>query len=131
MSTILGSNGKPLEDEVKKDGPNGADKSEVQDVRTVPTGVLLFNLCLCSNGMQMNRMTLDEMTRIMKEQKVIADPPEVAYLKEALQHQLMARNVMVGELNYRFRDLDKKRLEEIQLEVVDRSDSPPAHKETV
>lgn len=119
MSSILGANGKPVA-EPEKDSPstsNNREKSETRDVRTVPTGVLIFNLCLCANGLQLNRMTLDQVQMQMQQQKVIIDPPEVQQLKAILEHQYMARDVMVGELNFRFKDLDERRLAALGLTV--------------
>ena len=126
MSTILGADGKPAAEPETPPKPesNGRDRSEVQDVRTVETGVLVFNLCLCANGMQMNKMMLEQISAEMKQQKIIVDPPQVQQLKAVLEHQTMARNVMVGELNYRFREIDEARKANLSTEVVDRSDPP-------
>jgi hypothetical protein len=126
MSTILGSDGKPAVEPEQTARPeaNGRDKSETRDVRTVPTGVLFFNLCLCANGGQMNKMMLEQMQHQMQQQKIIVDPPEVQHLKAILEHQMMARDVMVGELNYRFRDVDERRLAGIKMEVVDKTGAP-------
>jgi len=126
MSTILGSDGKPTEptEPTSRPDSNGREKSETRDVRTVPTGVLFFNLCLCANGLQLNKMTLEQVTMQMTQQKIIIDPPEVQQLRAVLEHQYMARDVMVGELNFRFRDMDERRLAALDMEVVDRTQSP-------
>ena len=122
MSTILGADGKPTtEPEAERPATNGHDKSETRDVRTVPTGVLIFNLCLCANGLQMNKMMLEQVTAEMRQQKIIVDPPQVQQLKAVLEHQYMARDVMVGEINFRFRELDAQRVSKLEMEVVDRT----------
>jgi len=124
MSTILGSDGRPATDPTEPAPPTNGhnktpDKSEVQDVRTVPTGVLFYNLVLCGNGMQTNKMILDQIQHEMAQQKVIIDPPQVQQLKEVLAHQLNARNVMVGELNFRFADIDARRIANLGIEAQD------------
>jgi len=130
MSTILGSDGNPAVEPAKPEA-NGRDKSETRDVRTVPTGVLFFNLCLCANGGQMNKMMLEQMQHQMQQQKVIIDPPEVQHLKAILEHQMMARDVMVGELNYRFKEVDERRLAGLKMEIVDHTAAPPVSGEPV
>jgi hypothetical protein len=122
MSTILGADGKPPERQEQHAGANGHDKTETQDVRTVPMGVLIYNLTLCAGGTQMNKMMLQQMQMQMQQQKIIIDPPEVQHLKAILEHQTMARNVMVGEINFRFKDSDARRIAECGLEVIDRTE---------
>ena len=119
MSTILGANGQPAASSTPEAEPATPmrDQSETRDVRTVPTGVLCFNLCLCANGLQLNRMTLEQIGLQMQQQKMIVDPPEVHHLKAIMEHQTMARDVMVGELNHRFRAVDAARLAEIAAET--------------
>lgn len=133
MSTILGADGKPAAEPEPENRPstNGHDKSETRDVRTVPTGVLVYNLCLCAGGSQINKMTLEQMQMQMKVQKIIIDPPEVQHLRAVLEHQMMARDVMVGELNFRFKEIDEKRIASLDMQVVDRTDNPPVTKEPV
>ena len=132
MSTILGADGKPTEPETEaRPEANGKDRSETRDVRTVPMGVLMYNLMLCANGYQMNKMMLEQMSMQMRQQKIIIDPPEVQHLKAILEHQHMARDVMVGEINFRFKEIDERRIAGLDMQVVDRTDSPPIAKEPV
>jgi len=84
-------------------------------------GVLLYNLILCGSGMQTNQMILGQIQHDMEMQKMVIDPPQVAQLREVLAHQLNARNVMVGEINTRFADVDARRIANLDLVVEDRT----------
>jgi hypothetical protein len=125
MSTILGADEKPTEpteaEQPARPESNGRDKSETRDVRTVPMGVLMYNLMLCANGLQMNKMMLEQLSMEMKMKKIIIDPPEVQQLKAILEHQHMARDVMVGEINFRFKEIDERRIATMDMQVVDRT----------
>jgi len=129
MSTlILGADGKPATEEgsakpeeTTRPGSNGKDKTENRDVRTVPMGVLLYNFNLCVVDMHINKLTLGQMMQMMHQQKMVTEPPEIVHIKAAIEHQTMFRDVMVGELNARFKDVDERRLACLNIDVEDRT----------
>lgn len=127
MSTILGADGKPVvEPETAKPVSNGQSKerSEVRDVRTVPTGVVVYNLMLTCFKLEMNKMTHDQMMHLMQQQKMIVDPPEVVHIRAAIENLSMARDVMMADLNARFKDIDEAHAVNLKAIVEDRI--PPA-----
>jgi len=130
MSNITDANGKPLESTPPKPqtaAGNGKSTGEM-DVRTIPTGTLIWNLFLRAwdeKGMGMGMMQLEQ---LKAQQAMVADPPQLAELREQLKLAEHERFVLANELNVRFRDVDKARVDELGLELIDRTLGEPDEK---
>lgn len=114
MSTLVDQNEKPI-----TNGQNGQSHGpETADVRTVPTGTLIYNLI---------RFTIDEiglegmvghMLEAKEHHKMVADPPQLERAKEKLAQMQEARYIAAREINERLKDVDKARLDSLGIKVV-------------
>jgi len=113
MSAILGANGQPAE--LATDAPrmSTTEVRETRDVRVVTSGILHLNLSMTIHRLNMHHMMLQQVEEQMKQQKVIIDPPEVQHLRALIENDLMARDVMVREIDHRERHVDAARLAEV------------------
>lgn len=77
------------------------------DVRRASTGLLLYNLILCTNSLQQNTAVLMQMREAWKQQGLVGSPPQLAQLEHTVAEQTRARDIMVRNLEDRFRGVDE------------------------
>lgn len=80
------------------------------DIRTVPSGTLIYNLIRCTAeelGIE-GMLHHHEMTK--HQNKMIVDPPEVLRAKEMLTAMQNARYKLANEVNIRFQSADAMRI---------------------
>lgn len=126
--SLTDKNGRPIKSEEKaeeksstKNGESSAEK--MQDVRTVPRGLLIYNLMVCTVDLKMSSAGLEQMEAMMKMQKRVVDPPELTAIREHIQRMEIFRNVIVTDLNERFADADAAYIAKMGLEVEDRTEA--------
>lgn len=123
MGLIEDKNGKPLSDDKEQSGDdngksNGARASGgVMDVRTVPTGTLIYNLCLVTNREDGAFAMLQQLEQMKVTQKVVGDPPQLVAMHAEYQLLQEARYGMAAELNFRFKAMDIHRAKTLGVEI--------------
>jgi len=104
--TLTDKNGKPLNGAERKPPKNGQSGDSVVDVRTVPTGTLIYNLVLTGSKELGARAMIQQLEMMKVQQKMVAEPPELAAMRAEHANLENARYVMAAELNARFKDFD-------------------------
>lgn len=105
MGLIEDANGNPLSEEEKP--VNGAKMQPKQvDIRTVPTGTLMYNLILVATKEQGAAAMIQQLEMMKAQQKMVQDPRELTAMYAELQNLEQSRYVMAQELNARFKDFD-------------------------
>jgi ABC-type tungstate transport system substrate-binding protein len=87
--------------------PLGQPPEGLADVRTVSTGLLLYNLMLCTATLQHNQALLTQARMSLKAQRLVGMPPQLAQLEATVREQMRMRDVMVKNLEERFAGLDE------------------------
>lgn len=116
MGLIEDANGNKLSEPSNVDGPsNGANGKStgdgpgggaVTDIRTVPTGTLIYNLVLIAGKEQGAYAYIQQLEHAKTQQKILVDPPELTAMYNEFKHLEQGRYVMAQELNARFKDMD-------------------------
>jgi hypothetical protein len=115
MSTILDQNQRPIQS-----SENGQNKeSSKVDVRTIPTGTLIYNLIRYTGEEIGIANTIHQIEAIKEQQKMVNDPPQLAAMRDHEKHVQAWRYLISVELNERFADIDNARLAGLSLSVVD------------
>ena len=130
MSNIVDPNNRPIETEDKaeaeapateeKKGSNGESNQGVADIRAIPIGTLIYNLGLAILDERATGMAVQQMNQMKQEQKLVVDPPPLMMAKAHLEESEKRRFAFANEINIRFRDSDKRRIDESDLEVVNK-----------
>lgn len=122
MSKLVDENNRPLQKEEKPAASknNGKSNSSVMDIRAVPTGTLIYNLILTTFDERAAGMVIGQMEQMKEVQKMVTDPPPLLMARAQLAQQEERRFAMASELNIRFLALDKQRIAECELEVLDK-----------
>jgi hypothetical protein len=94
-------------------------QTEAVDVRRIPTGTLVWNLFLSAQAEQGLAGAIRQFQEIKKQQKMVADPPQLAQMIEHFKIAEHERYTIAKEINARFRDLDMRRCETLGLELFD------------
>ena len=117
MSRIVNQSGRPMEKELeKKEAPkNGANKQEhgMLDIRTVPTGTLIYNLILATQDERGAGMAIHQMEMMKAQQKMVADPPQLENAKAAFVNHEQRRFALANEINIRFKASDESRVADL------------------
>lgn len=101
---------------------NGAAKKGIMDVRTVPTGQLIFNLIRAA-GEEIGVGNAIQQVKAMKEQqKMVADPPQLEAMMNHLATMERYRYIIANEINERFKGIDQQRITELGIVITE----PPA-----
>lgn len=111
MSMITDENGKKIDAEPEaKPGSNGQSHGpEVQDVRGLPTGTLIYNLIRVTGEEVGIEGFIHQMEAAKEAKKMIVDPPQLARAKEVYTAMCQRRFIFANELNQRFKDIDEAR----------------------
>lgn len=117
MGLISDENGKPMTteteekaEETARPGSNGQSHGpEVQDVRGLPTGTLLYNLIRVVGEEVGIEGFIHQMEEAKKAKKMVGDPPQLARAKEVYTAMCQRRFIFANELNERFKDIDAAR----------------------
>lgn len=118
---ITDENGNPLKsdqsEETQPDGEDRVGKISEQDVRTIPTGTLIYNLGKIAGREDGCMGRIEELEMIKAHQKMVQDPEELAMLKHHLPLLEHTRYVIASELNIRFKALDDALAKERGIEI--------------
>jgi hypothetical protein len=116
MGLIEDANGNKMSEPSNVDGPsNGANgKStgdgpgggQTTDIRTVPTGTLIYNLLLVGGKEQGAYAYIQQLEHAKTQQKLVVDPPELQAMYAEFKNLEQARYTMAQELNVRFKEFD-------------------------
>lgn len=120
--SLTDEHGRPLTKE-DDDKPNGKSKGGIRreqvDVRSIPTGTLLWNLYLASNAEQMLIGQIHQLQVLKQMQKMVNDPPQMQQLVADYQNTERERYTIAREVNARFRDMDLSRCARLNIELYD------------
>lgn len=100
------------------------------DVRTLPTGTLMFNLIKYSAEEIGLENTLHMMKQKKEELKMVEDPPQMARVAEVLQHIGGIRYVLAMEMNARFAEMDAAYCARVGVELAKTPDIEPVAEST-
>jgi len=129
MTLITDENGKKHDSEPEaRPGSNGQSHGpEVQDVRGLPTGTLLYNLIRVVGEEVGIEGFIHQMEAAKEAKKMVGDPPQLARAKEVYSAMCQRRFVFANELNQRFKDIDEARAVACGITIfVPRGDVTPA-----
>ena len=112
---ITDKNGKPID----SDSPSNGKKEEQKavDVRTVPTGTLMYNLCLIASREDGAYAMLQQLEAQKVAQKSVTSSPDLLMMHEHYQALQHTRYGIAAELNFRFRDADLMHAEKLGVEM--------------
>lgn len=125
MGLIEDANGRPMSEEgAPANGSNGSSEESTApvDIRTVPTGTLIYNLVLVAGKEQGAYAMIQQMEALKAEQRIVTDPPRLTAMYVELRNLEEARWVMAKELNIRFRSNDLQLAAKRQLEMYEPGD---------
>lgn len=111
------------ENEKQKNGQSHS--REIQDVRTVPSGTLFYNLAVVTAKEEAMGGMVQHIEMQKQQQKLLVDPPELVFLKSQLEHFMQMRYIIAQELNSRFKDLDEERCTKLGIQVMKTTEEPP------
>lgn len=120
---LLGPDERPVEEPPaeEKNGEDAKRKEGWTDVRFVPTGQLIFNLCMCVGMVESAAAQLTQIDMMLKEQRMVVAPPQIQNVIDKLTAEgdkhLAARNKLVLELDQRFKHADEAYWAENGLEI--------------
>ncbi len=127
---LLDANEKPIQSaQAKEEAKNGHDHDSGKgkaDVRTIPTGTLIYNLIRFTGEEIGMENVVHELEQVKLQQKMVADPPQLAPIRQHLAQLKEFRFVVANEINERFLTVDKMRLAQCGIEVVEPSPSSEA-----
>lgn len=106
-----GSNGKSETTEVA-----GIRKESV-DVRSIPTGTLMWNLYLASNAEHALLSQIRQLQILKEAQKMVEDPPQMQKMIQDFHEAEQGRYTIAKELNARFHDRDMSRCSGLGIEL--------------
>lgn len=107
-----------------KDGEQAkkeAEEKNLQDVRLVPSGTLLMNLCAVMNNIFFMEMNVEQATQAAKAQRAIMDNPMLAAMKEQLATMHRTRIIIVNNLNERHTSSDEAYWSTLTIDETDRT----------
>lgn len=107
---------------------NGEAPRQMQDIRAVPTGTLVFNLIRVSVAELGMGNAIMAFEQEKKQQKMLIDPPPLSAMKEQFKSIEHDRFVMALELNRRFADMDMMRCAKLGIEIIEVGGPTPASK---
>lgn len=109
---LVDKNNNPLNEQ------NGQNQEPAKrDARTLPTGTLIYNLIRFAGEEIGIENMIHQLEAIKQERKMVADPPQMAALKEHYKSLTQARFIVANEINERFESVDKARWAELGIEV--------------
>jgi|SRR5690606_35790790 len=120
MSTILDKNARPISSEQQ----NGHSRQGTMDVRTIPTGTLIYNLIRYTNECMGLQGALQQFDLMRQQKLVVNEPPQITKIREHLEQAEACRYLISKELNDRFAEFDKGRIASLNLEVLDLTKKP-------
>lgn len=131
MGLISDENGKPMSSETEaqpKPGSNGQSHGpEIQDVRGLPTGTLIYNLIRVTGEEVGIEGFIHQMEAAKEAKKMVGEPPQLARAKEVYTAMCQRRFVFANELNQRFKDIDEARAKACGITIfVPKGDELPA-----
>jgi hypothetical protein len=128
MGLIQDANGKPMSKDNEPSNKNGKSQPGQVDIRTVPTGTLIYNLVLVAGKEQGAWAMIQQLEAMKAAQKVVGDPPQLTAMYAEFRNLEQSRFIMANELNVRFRDLDMAIAARRGIEIFEPgslSDTPP------
>lgn len=127
--SLVDAHGRPTSTEPQPKPDEQQPKGKA-DVRTLPTGTLMFNLIKYSAEEIGLENTLHLMKQKKEELKMVEDPPQMARLVEVLQHIGGIRYVLAMEMNTRFAEMDAAYCARVGVELAKTPDVDPAAEPT-
>lgn len=111
MSMITDENGNKIDAEPEaRPGSNGQSHGpEIQDVRGLPTGTLIYNLIRVTGEEVGIDGFIHQMEAAKESKKMIVDPPALARAKDVYMAMKQQVFIIANELNQRFKDIDEAR----------------------
>ena len=118
---LTDEHGKPLKAEAdQKEAPpkNGeSKKTGQQDVRTIPTGTLFYNLAKMASREDGCMAMIQQFEMMKAQQKMLEDPQPLAMAKQELDIIEQTRYIIARELNIRFAAIDVALAKERGIEI--------------
>lgn len=87
------------------------------DVRTMTFGDLQVNLTMSLIEVHGISQAIQQLEMMKEQQKMVADPPQLAQVKQAGEEARYRVNVIKAEIDRRMHDIDQRRMAEYELEV--------------
>lgn len=130
MGMITDENGKKIDAEPTDGKPvtNGQSHGpDIQDVRGLPTGTLIYNLIRVTGEEVGIEGFIHQMEAAKEAKKMVGEPPQLARAKEVYTAMCQRRFVFANELNQRFKDIDEARAAACGITIfVPKGDATPA-----